>query len=57
MKLVWRKVYGFGLAFELVNFSDDRLRWIQRVAFCKLFLGPLLILFHVPLERKHAYLP
>ena len=50
MRFIWREVYGFGLAVEPYKLwrEDGATRWELN---CKLYLGPLLVLFYLSLWR------
>lgn len=49
--LLWRRVYGLGLAFEVLNIVSDDLQWRGYKAAVKIFLGPLTVRFDLPLHR------
>jgi hypothetical protein len=47
----WRRIYGLGIAWEILNIVSDDMEWRGRKAAVKVFLGPLMVRFDVPIER------
>jgi hypothetical protein len=55
-KCYWFRVYGIGLAMEHSYVLDDD-ECSYRVLSGKLYFGPLMICFSVPLKRKNTLPP
>lgn len=49
---LWRRVYGLGIAYEKMNIVSDDLKWRGRKLAVKVFIGPLMLRFDVPIERQ-----
>jgi len=56
-KCHWFHVYGIGIAIGKPAYVLDDDECSYRVLYGKLFLGPLVICFSIPLQRKHTLPP
>lgn len=53
----WGKVYGLGFTADVWSIVSDDYKWQWHKLKVRIYLGPLMVVFDVPLGRKSALLP